>query len=422
MEAIVYPSNLSGTIKAIASKSCAHRLLICSALSDKQTFISCEESSEDIDATARCLNALGARIERVSGGFEVTPLYRNKIEKNAVLDCGESGSTLRFMLPVACALGADSTFLMGGRLPQRPMTDLVSALTSHGCTLSASGAELKTSGKLQGGLFTLPGNVSSQYVSGLLFALPLVSEGGVIELTGEIESKNYISMTVDALKAFSVETECGVRSFTVKSGEKYVSPEKVMVEGDWSNAAFWLCAGAMGTGELKCTGLNANSLQGDSEIADILSMFGAKVEKTGDTVTVTPNELRGIEVDAKNIPDLVPVIAAVASLAKGRTVIKNAARLRIKESDRLYTVSKTLLELGADIQETADGLIINGREELKGGTVDACGDHRIAMMAAIAATRCQSPVNIQNAEAVRKSYPAFFEDYMSLGGKVRKGD
>ncbi len=422
MEAIVYPSNLSGTIKAIASKSCAHRLLICSALSDKQTFISCEESSEDIDATARCLNALGARIERAADGFMVNPLNLDNITKNAVLDCGESGSTLRFMLPVACALGADSTFLMGGRLPERPMTDLIDALTSHGCTLCADGAELKTSGRLYGGSFTIPGNVSSQYVSGLLFALPLVQGGGVIELTGEIESKNYILMTLEALDAFGVKAERGEKSFTVKAGAKYVSPENVGVEGDWSNAAFWLCAAAMGRIELKCTGLNANSIQGDSEIAEIISRFGAKVEKNGDTVTVTPRELHGIEVDAKNIPDLVPAIAAVASVAKGRTVIKNAARLRIKESDRLYTVSKTLSELGADIEETADGLIINGREELKGGTVDACGDHRIAMMAAIAAARCQKAVHILNAEAVRKSYPAFFEDYMSLGGKVRKGD
>ncbi len=422
MEAIVYPSMLSGTIKAIASKSCAHRLLICSSLSDKKTFISCEESSEDIDATVRCLNALGARIERVWDGFEVMPLNPSDAVRNAVLDCGESGSTLRFLLPVACALGSDSTFLMGGRLPQRPMRDLIEALTRHGCMLDACGAELKTSGRLRGGSFTLPGNVSSQYVSGLLFALSLIPDGGVIELTGETESKNYIMMTLDALKAFGVKAEGGDRNFAVKPGAKYVSPENVSVEGDWSNAAFWLCAAAMGTGRLKCTGLNINSLQGDREIAEILSEFGAKIEKTGDAVTAIPNELRGVEVDAKNIPDLVPAIAAVAVAAKGKTVIKNAARLRIKESDRLYTVSKTLSDLGADIEETADGLIINGGEELCGGTVDAFGDHRIAMMAAIAAARCVNPVRIRNAEAVRKSYPAFFEDLVSLGGKVKKGD
>ena len=421
MEALVTPSKLNGTVKAIASKSCAHRLLICAALSDGKTTVECAESSEDIDATIRCLTALGAKIARTKGGFDVTPLDRAQVPKRAVLDCGESGSTLRFLLPVACALGAGSVFKLGGRLPQRPMTALCDALSAHGCAFCAEGDTLEASGTLTGGVFTLPGNVSSQYVSGLLFALPLTENGGTITLTGEIESKNYISMTVDALSRFGVAAESTDGGFNVSAGG-FKSPANVSVEGDWSNAAFWLCAAAMGAGKIECRGLNFASLQGDREILSVLSRFGARVEVSGDTAVAAPAALHGIEVDAKNIPDLVPAIAATAATAEGETVIKNAARLRIKESDRLRSVSETLNALGADIRETEDGLVIHGKPTLRGGDIDACKDHRIAMMAAIAAVRCEKTVRIRGAEAVRKSYPAFFEDFVSLGGKVRKED
>lgn len=421
MEALVTPSKLNGTVKAIASKSCAHRLLICAALSDAKTTVECAEGSEDIEATIRCLTALGAKIERTRSGFDVTPLDRTQVPKHAVLDCGESGSTLRFLLPVACALGAGAVFKMGGRLPQRPMTALCDALSAHGCAFHAAGDTLEASGTLMGGAFSLPGNVSSQYVSGLLFALPLTEAGGTITLTGEIESKNYISMTVDALSRFGVAVNTTDSGFKVSAGG-VKSPKCVSVEGDWSNAAFWLCAAAMGAGKIECTGLNFSSLQGDREIISVLSRFGASVETCGDAAIVAPAALCGCDVDARNIPDLVPAIAAMAAVAEGETVIKNAARLRIKESDRLRSVSETLNALGADIRETEDGLVIHGKTTLRGGDIDACKDHRIAMMAAIAAVRCENPVRIQGAEAVRKSYPAFFDDFVSLGGNVRKED
>ncbi len=424
MDVTIEPSVLSGYVKAIASKSYAHRLLICSALSDKETFIACSESSEDIEATINCLNALGAEIKRTAGGFEVKPISAARLKKGARLDCGESGSTFRFMLPVACALGAESTFLLGGRLPKRPIIELSAALEAKGCVISGIGGDRVTiSGNLNSGALRLPGNVSSQYISGLLFALPLLSGGSVIELTSEIESGDYISMTLSALKEFGIQVKAEDKSFIINGASGYVSPGNVEVEGDWSNAAFWLCAGAIGKGPVECTGLNPASLQGDRAVAELLAKFGAEVKFSGNSCKASPKTLRALEIDAGNIPDLVPILAAVAAVSYGKTVFKNASRLRIKESDRLKAVAETLGRLGADVTETEDGLSISGHRKLHGGcTVDSFGDHRIAMMAAIASTVCEKPVKIKNAEAVNKSYPGFFKDFQALGGKTAKGE
>ncbi len=423
MEITLIPSELGGLVKAIASKSCAHRLLICSALSDKTTFVGCGESSDDIEATKECLKALGAKIKDVLGGFEVTPISRGNIAVKAVLNCGESGSTYRFMLPVACALGADATFLLAGRLPQRPISHLREALECQGCRFEGMGeAAVKSSGRLRSGTFRLPGNVSSQYISGLLFALPLVSGESVIELSGEAESRDYISMTLSALESFGVHIKPDGSRYIVRGGSGYSSPGRVEVEGDWSNAAFWLSAGAIGELPIRCVGLKPDSIQGDRAVAKILAEFGAELSLSGEDCTVRRGKLRGTEIDAGNIPDLVPILSVVAAVSEGETLIKNAQRLRIKESDRLSTVFKTLSGLGADIEETGDGLVIRGRKRLSGGIVDSFGDHRIAMMAAIASTVCEKPVTIKNAEAVNKSYPGFFEDFAALGGRVLKGD
>jgi len=387
-----------GVVKSIASKSQAHRLLICVALADSETEVLYAETSDDIEATANCLAA-------IKGG-------------KTVLDVRESGSTLRFMLPVCCALGINAEFHMSGRLPERPMRPLLDALSSHGCTFSGVGSAcLKNSGKLSSGTFNLPGNISSQFISGLLLALPLLDGDSRINVEGRAESQSYINMTIDALNIFGVEVECEDGFYRVKS-QSYKSPGRVDVEGDWSNAAFWLCAGAIGAGEVTCTGLNLSSSQGDMAVTRLLEQFGAEVSYGHDSVMVTPRreKLRGIRIDAEDTPDLVPVIAAVAAIAAGETVIYNAARLRIKESDRLRTVSEMLLTLGADITETADGLIIRGVESLKGGTVSSFGDHRIAMTAAVASCLCDGPVTITGAEAVDKSYPGFWRDFKNLGG------
>lgn len=423
MDVTIEPSVLSGSVKAIASKSYAHRLLICSALSNKDSFVSCSESSEDIDATINCLSALGAGITSVAGGFEVKPINALSLKKGAELDCGESGSTYRFMLPVACALGAEASFVLGGRLPKRPISELTAALEAKGCVISGiGGARVTASGKLNGGTFRLPGNVTSQYISGLLFALPLLSGDSIIELISEIESGDYIAMTISALSDFGISVKTEGKSFIIDEAAKYVSPGNVEVEGDWSNAAFWLCAGAIGSEPIECRGLNPASLQGDKAVSEILERFGVQVNISENSYTVTPRPRHAIEIDAENIPDLVPILAAVAAVSYGKTVFKNASRLRIKESDRIASVAETLGRLGADVCETEDGLNISGHKKLRGGCiVDSFGDHRIAMMAAIASTVCEKPVTIKNAEAVNKSYPGFFEDFQALGGKIAKG-
>jgi len=415
-----------GKVKAIASKSQAHRLLICAALETPrergvkcESFISCTESSEDIDATIRCLIGLGAEIKSTNEGFHITPINRSLISqtKTYTLDCGESGATLRFMLPVCAALGASVEIYMKGRLPSRPLTDLYNVMTSHGCLISPQGVSpLTCTGQLSSGKYTLSGNISSQYISGLLLALPLLKDESKIQVTGTLESRPYVDMTLEALRLFGIKiNENETNTFIISGTQNYTAPKEIKVGGDWSNAAFWLSAGAIGKSSITCTGLDLKSQQGDKKVCELLARFGAKVEYEKTAVTVTPETLCGIEIDAKNIPDLVPILAAVASVAKGKTIIYNAERLRIKESDRLKTVTQMLSKLGADIKETKDGLIITGNATLTGGVVESYGDHRIAMTAAVISAVCTTPVEIIGADAVRKSYPTFFEDFKVLG-------
>jgi len=412
-------------IGAIASKSAAHRLLICASLADNETFVRCQERSQDIDATARCLESFGSVIRYENGGFFVTPAGKKEnLTEERSADCGESGSTLRFLLPVCGALGMKVKFNMEGRLPTRSLTGLYEEMTAHGCTLSEHGrSPLVLGGKLTSGIYSLPGNVSSQFISGLLFALPLIEGGGSICVTGNLESRPYVDMTLDALRLFGItvqEEEKPAIIFRVQ-GQTYRSPKKVQTEGDWSNAAFWLCAGAIGTGSVTCTGLDINSRQGDRAIIELLKKFGACVSVDSGAVTVSSGALKGIEINAEDTPDLVPVLAAVAAAAQGETVIKGAGRLRLKESDRLRTVADSLCGLGADVTETEDGLVIKGKKKLQGGTVQSFGDHRIAMTAAVLSGACLNPVTIQNAQAVNKSYPAFFDDFhITLGGVCEK--
>ena len=413
MNITVFPSVTSGKVRAIASKSAAHRLLICAAFADTETSIRCEQTNEDITATAECLCALGAKIKRNGIFYDVTPI--KEINKNAVLPCNESGSTLRFLVPICAALNGNFTFEMKGRLPSRPLSPLKELLEENGILLTHPTEDtLSVSGKLIGDNFSIAGNVSSQFITGLLFALSILKREATLNITTKIESEPYINITLDALSKFGINVIKGDGCFTVPKNCDFLAPTELSVEGDWSNAAFPLSLGIIGKAPITVENILADSKQGDKKIIDILRAFGGKIEEDGSTFTAYPSELCGINIDASNIPDLVPILATVASVANGTTVISGASRLRLKESDRLTSISTVLSTLGADIRTTDDGLIINGKKVLNGGAVDSFNDHRIAMSAAIASSVCTENVIIFGAEAVNKSYPDFWRDMKTL--------
>lgn len=415
MTVTVNTDALSGVIPAIPSKSYAHRMMICAAFSEEPSRIFCTSGSEDILATIRCLNAMGASITYEDGVIEVIPVDRTALPSSASMDCGESGSTLRFLLPVACALGIDGEFVMHGRLSQRPLSPLYEELIRHGAVLAQQGTQpFLISGRLSNPDFSIAANVSSQFISGLLFALPLMG-GGTIRMIGEIQSGSYLDITVECMRLAGIDVTLQGDTYHVQG--TYRMPMESTVQGDWSNAAFWLCAGAIGPQAVTVTGLNLHSAQGDRKILNVLERFGAGVQKTEDSVTVSPEKLSGIVLDASDIPDLVPVISAVACRAAGETRIEHAERLRIKESDRIQSVCALLNAFGADYTEKPDGMIIRGGKPLHGATVSSCNDHRIAMTAAVMSLLTDSAITIEQAESVNKSYPSFYQDYRRLGGQ-----
>lgn len=401
MKVTVNGKGLHGQIPAIASKSMAHRLLICAALSSDPSQIRCETLSDDITATADCLRALGCEMNYAGGIYYASPA---SAPERATLNCRESGSTLRFLLPVVGALGVGCRIDMQGRLPMRPLSPLYEELLRHGMSISPEGSNpLLLSGRLRGGRYTLRGDVSSQFISGLLFALPLLSEDSELIITGKRESVSYIEMTLCALRAYGIKINATKEGYFVPGRQKYRSPGSVSVEGDWSNGAFWLACAALKS-PVTVTGLDSASLQGDRAVIEALE----KICAAGDRVMI----------DACDIPDLVPVLSVVAMAQNKTTVIYNASRLRLKESDRIETTAKLLRAVGASVTETEDGLRIKGDPaRLHSGTVDAAGDHRIAMAAAVASVVC-GDVTIEGSEAVNKSYPSFFEDFRRLGGIV----
>ena len=335
MNQTVLPGPRTGSVRIPASKSQAHRLLICAALGAQPVALRCDGVSADIAATARCLRALGADItDDGAGTFRIVPIA-GEIPAHADLFCGESGSTLRFLLPVVGALGADVTFRMEGRLPERPLSPLDAVLAAHGMTIRRDGALLHVSGQLHPGAYELPGDVSSQYISGLLMALPRLPGESTLAVTGKLESAGYIAMTEDALCLSGIRLQKSGRTYTIPGGQTARLPAQCRVEGDWSNAAFFLCMGALSPVGVTVTGLTAASSQGDRAVLEILRRFGADVRETQDAVTVRRGALHGVTIDAAPIPDLIPVLSVVAALADGQTQIVNAARLRLKESDRL---------------------------------------------------------------------------------------
>ena len=406
---------LSGMIGCPPSKSQTHRYLICAALSDAPSVLHCGTLSRDIQATAESLRALGAQIIEKKDALWISP--RRAAAGLCRLPCGESGSTLRFLLPVAAALGAEAAFSISPHLAQRPLQPLQEQLASHGVSLRREGGTLYCSGKLRpSGDYTLPGNISSQFISGLLFALPLLPGDSTLTDTGEVESRPYLDLTEAALRRCGISFEKNGTVYHIAGRQSYHITGELTTEGDWSSAAPVLCAGALGGEGITVTGLEAHSLQGDRAITDLLRRFGADVKCEENYVTVRPAQLHGITIDASQIPDLIPAVSVTAALAEGETRIIHARRLRWKESDRLHATAELLHSLGGSAEEESDGLVIHGRTVLDGGTADPHGDHRIAMAAAAAACGCRGAVTLFHAECVEKSYPGFWEDYALLKG------
>ncbi len=413
MDIKIIPSPLSGEINIPPSKSAAHRALICASLAEGTSRVEPYCTSEDIKATVACLRALGMKIEEDEKGYTVG---RGETIVGGTLDFNESGSTARFLLPVAAALGADITAVGKGRLPERPMKVLTDLLRRHGVEASSDSLPITLNGKMTAGRFALPGNISSQYISGLMLAAPLLDGDTEIVPTTALESVGYIDMTVDAMKAQGVHVEETDKGWKISADQKY-KPCDIKIEGDWSQVAFFMAAAAIG-GDIRVHGLDFASLQGDMAALDVFAAFGANISIEEDVLHIRKGDLHGIEVNAADIPDMVPAIAATAAFARGKTVIHSAERLRIKESDRIKTTIAALTALGIKTEEREDGMIIHGGKPT-GGFIDGGADHRIVMAFSVAAAFAQGESVISGAEAINKSYPEFFEDFKKLGGKIQ---
>lgn len=394
--AVLENSKLCGSVAVPPSKSAAHRALICSFLAGGGT-VNPIIDSKDMKATLGVLNAL-----------------RNG---KKTLDCIESGSTLRFAIPLAAALGKSVTFVGSGRLPERPLGEYLELLPKHSVSCeSGGGLPLKISGKLESGVYEIRGDVSSQYITGLLLSLPILNGDSEIRLLTKLESKPYVDMTVKVLADYGVNIKETENGYFIKGNQEFKTLDYT-VEGDWSQAAFFMSAAAVG-GDVTITGLDMNSTQGDKAVVDVMRRFGAEITVTENSVRCRKGELCGIEIDCTDIPDMVPAIAVTAAFAKGETVIKGAERLHYKECDRIEAVASNLEKMGAGVTVMQDGMIITPPDELRGAELLGYNDHRIVMAFSVAALFANGKTVITDAESINKSYPAFFEDYNRLGGKA----
>ena len=429
----ISPQCIHGSVHVPSSKSMGHRMCICAGLAGNNCVVDNIAVSRDIEATNRCLEALGVTVKKVRSDYKGRTafqfLWDHRFSLGPVTaDCGESGSTLRFFIPLGALCNVPFTFRGHGKLVSRPLQpyyDIFDKQELRYCTAENGYLPLTVKGRLKPGAYVLPGDVSSQFVSGLLFALPLLDGDSTLKILPPLESASYIELTLSSLGIFGIDIKRkDLFHYKIRGKQTYRAQSgRVQVEGDWSQTAFWLVAGAIGSREgLRCTGLSETSLQGDRAILKILRNMGADVTVNKDAVTVLPSKLHGCEIDAADCPDLVPVLSVAAAVAEGTTHIINAGRLRIKECDRLAAMHSELAKLGADISEEPEGLVIKGKPEgLAGGAaVDAWNDHRIAMSMAVAALACKEPVTLTGGESVSKSYPEFWNDYASVGGKAEK--
>lgn len=390
MNVTILPGTLKGAVTPPSSKSQTHRAVLALMLAQGEGKLSNLAVSQDIQATQDCVAALKSGQPAQADGL---PL----------LDCGESGSTLRFLIPVALAVRGGGHFTGRGRLMERPQGPYIRLFEEKGILWNQEGTCLTVAGQLEPGVYALPGNVSSQFITGLLYALPLLPGDSRIVLTTPLESRGYVDMTLDMLRRFDIKVEEQEDGFLVPGNQTYQARD-LTLEADWSGAAFWYAANFLGA-QVDIQGLNPDSVQGDRQIGTLYW----KLARPGD-----------VDIDLSQCPDLAPPLAAMAAVRKGTTRFVHAGRLRMKESDRLETIARTLNALGAKAQVGEDTLTLEGLDHLEGGTVDGCNDHRIAMMAAIAATNCDAPVTITGAECVKKSYPNFWEDYEALGGVIAR--
>ncbi len=414
----ITPSKIGGRLRLPSSKSIAHRMLISAALA-RNSKITGVTLSNDINATAGALKSLGAELEYSDGTFTFKKPCSREIDCG-IMDCGESASTLRFMIPVIAALGNKGILTGSGRLPERTTTAYKIPLTSNGAILKYPDEEekylpLEISGQLRSGKFDIEGNISSQFITGLLFACTVLNGESVIHITTPLESKPYIDLTIDCLKKFGAEIK-------YKNGDYFIHPaelsgEQVEVEADCSQAAFFAVAAAINGDKEGITlcGINPESKQGDFRLFEILESFNVPVKSANGEITVYKSDkLTATEIDAQNIPDLVPALAVLAAFSEGKTRIFNAQRLRIKESDRIKSTVEMICALGGEAVETADGMEIYGKEKLSGGIVRTYNDHRIAMSAAAASVGCVNAVEIDEMNCINKSYPGFFNDFLKL--------
>lgn len=410
---VIKPKKLKGTIEVPPSKSLSHRAIISAALCrEGQSIVDNVILSEDIIATIEGMKQLGTNIEIVENANKTYKLFikRNTKElKDVVINCNESGSTLRFLIPIALSLCENSTFEGKGKLVERPLDVYYNIFKRDNINYKNNSGKLPLSvnGKLKGGNYEVSGSISSQFITGLLFALPLLDNDSAVIISDKLESVGYVDLTINILNKFNINVENNdYKEFKIHGHSNYKSSD-YYVEGDFSQGAFFLTAAAVGN-DVVCTGLNENSLQGDKEILNIIKEF--------------ETDKKEIIIDASQIPDLVPILTVLASLKDGKTTkIINAERVRIKESDRLKAISTEMNKLGADITELKDGLVIKGQKSLKGNaTVNSWNDHRIAMSLAVAATKCESEIILEDYLSVNKSYPKFWTDYESLGGVMHE--
>lgn len=415
--AIIYPGILHGSVRIPPSKSAAHRAIICAALAKGKSVLAPIIPSDDMTATIQAIRQMGA-VCTLTDETLIVDGTKNLTVSDAEIDCLESGSTLRFLIPVCAAGGMTCTFTGHGRLPERPIGIYTEMLPHAGTACQTSGGlPMTISGKLQPGEFSLAGNISSQFITGLMLALPLLSGDSTVILTSPLESRGYVDLTIEILHQFGIEIKSIPDGWYIRGNQTYLARD-FTIEGDWSQAAFFMSAAVLGS-SLELKGLDSQSVQGDREALNVFQKLGMQAEWKNGSLFCSPGKSRADRmIDASQIPDLIPAIAVTAALTPGITRIINASRLRIKESDRLASVSDGLRRLGANVEELEDGLVIQGGTSFSSGEINGYNDHRIVMAFSVGALRADGNVTITGAESIKKSYPGFFEDFAKLGGKL----